>query len=180
MKGIVFTEFLEMVEDKFSPDIADQVIDDCELPSGGVYTAVGTYDHAEMVSMVTELSRLTVTPVPELLKTFGHHLFSRFAVLYPEFFGATDSAIDFLAGIEDVIHAEVRKLYPDAELPRFDIEQHAPDDLTMIYHSNRHFGDLAEGLIRGCIDHFGAQLDVAREDHKGADDGVHFRLTAQA
>ena len=38
MKGVVFTEFLEMVEDIFSPDIADQIVEEADLPSGGVYT----------------------------------------------------------------------------------------------------------------------------------------------
>ena len=32
MKGIVFTEFLEMVEDRFSPEIADRIIE--SLQSG--------------------------------------------------------------------------------------------------------------------------------------------------
>jgi len=41
MKGIVFTEFLEMVENKFSPELADRIIEGAEVPSGGVYTAVG-------------------------------------------------------------------------------------------------------------------------------------------
>ena len=36
MKGIVFTEFLEMVEDKFSPELADRIIEGAELPSGGI------------------------------------------------------------------------------------------------------------------------------------------------
>ena len=43
MKGIVFTEFLEMVEDKFSFDVVDTIIEQSELESGGVYNAgVGT------------------------------------------------------------------------------------------------------------------------------------------
>jgi len=44
MKGIIFTEFLEMVEDRFSPEIADRIIEAADLPSGGAYTAIGTYD----------------------------------------------------------------------------------------------------------------------------------------
>ncbi len=45
MKGVVFTEFIEMVEDQFSADMVDDIIDDAQPPSGGAYTAVGTYDH---------------------------------------------------------------------------------------------------------------------------------------
>ena len=45
MKGVIFTEFLEMVESHFSPEMADRIITAARLPSGGAYTAVGTYDH---------------------------------------------------------------------------------------------------------------------------------------
>ena len=42
MKGIVFTEFLEFVEDQMGPDMVDTIIDDCELSTGGAYTGQGT------------------------------------------------------------------------------------------------------------------------------------------
>ena len=34
MKGVVFTEFLEMVEDRFSPEMADRIIEGPNLPPG--------------------------------------------------------------------------------------------------------------------------------------------------
>jgi Haem-NO-binding len=52
MKGVVFTEFIEMVEDRFSPEMADRIIERAKLPSGGAYTTVGTYDHGEMIQLV--------------------------------------------------------------------------------------------------------------------------------
>src|SRR5262245_35992633 len=52
MKGVVFTEFLEMVGAKFGEDMVDDVILACELPSGGAYTSVGTYDHQELFALV--------------------------------------------------------------------------------------------------------------------------------
>src|SRR6266540_2882152 len=120
MKGMIFTEFLEMVEDHFSPEVADRIIEACHLPSGGAYTAVGTYDHHEMVQLVTELSRESGIAVPALLHLFGKHLFGRFVANYPQFFEGIDSAFDFLEKIHSYIHVEVRKLYPDAELPSFE------------------------------------------------------------
>ena len=59
MKGIVFTEFLEMVESKYSADVVDEILDDGTLPSGGIYTSVGTYDHGEMISLLSALGRHT-------------------------------------------------------------------------------------------------------------------------
>lgn len=178
MKGMVFTEFLEMVEAVFSPDIADTIITKANLPSGGVYTAVGTYDHDEMVALVTHLSAETKTPVPDLLKAFGRHLFGRFAKGYAQFFEGKADAFAFLSGVEDYIHVEVRKLYPDAELPSFNYQRPNPETLVMTYRSKRPFADLAEGLIQGCFAHFGEDVDIARATLSTAPETVvEFSLT---
>ena len=120
MKGMVFTEFLEMVETKFSADMVDDIIDDANPVSGGAYTAVGTYHHQELVDMVVALSKRTEIPVPTLVKVFGEHVFGVFARSFPQFFEGVPDALTFLSGIEDIIHVEVLKLYPDAQLPKFD------------------------------------------------------------
>lgn len=164
MKGIVFTEFLEMVEDQFSYEVADAMIQQAELPHDGAYTSVGTYDHRELVRMVVALGKISETPLARLIHAFGLHLFGRFVVLYPAFFTGMDDALVFLSGIEARIHTEVRKLYPDAELPRFDIHLISPDHMEMIYRSERCFGDLAHGLIEACIVHFGGGISLERRE----------------
>ena len=78
MKGVVFTELLEMVEARFSADMVDDIIDDAQLPSGGVYTSVGTYPHEEIVALVVALSQRSGLAVRDLLLAFGEHLFGRF------------------------------------------------------------------------------------------------------
>lgn len=176
MKGIVFTEFLEMVEERFSLETADQIIEESDLPSGGAYTSVGTYDHREMVRLVSALSRHTGIAVPDLLKAFGEHLFGRFHEGYPHFFEGVTSALDFLKTIENVIHVEVLKLYPDAELPRFDCVSEEPGRLVLIYRSARHLEDLAEGLMVGCGRHFGSTLEIVRRPVEGEPDAVRFEL----
>jgi hypothetical protein len=176
MKGIVFTEFLEMVEESFSPEVADRIIEEADLPSGGAYTAVGTYDSQEMFLLVANLSRVTGVAIPDLLKTFGRHLFGRFYVGYPHFFEGVPSALAFLKNIEDVIHVEVRKLYPDAELPRFECEADEPGRLVLVYRSQRRLADLAEGLMMGCADHYKVNLDIRRENVSKDGEAVRFEL----
>ena len=176
MKGVVFAEFLEMVEDRFSPEIADRIIEASDLPSGGAYTSIGTYDHAEMVQLVTQLSVVTGTTVPFLVHTFGKYMFGQFFVLYPQLFEGIKSAYSLLEKVDSTIHVEVRKLYPDAELPRFKCNSSEPGRLTMIYQSPRGFADFAAGLIEGCIEHFGETIDVQREDLSGGQ-GTHVRFS---
>ena len=170
MKGVVFTEFLEMVEDCFSPDIADQIVEASDLPSGGVYTAVGTYDHAEIVTLVQNLSAETKIGIDELLHTFGMHLFGRFVEGYSTFFEGEQDAFEFLQSVEEYIHVEVKKLYPDAELPSVIASLESPHHLKIIYRSDRNMGDLAHGLIEGCIKHFDEPIDI-RRSHVPAEAG---------
>lgn len=155
MKGIVFTEFLGMVRQTFSEDMADDIIDDARLPHGGAYTAVGTYPFGEMAAMVTALSRRSGTTTPALLHAFGQYLFGRFAMLYPAFIDQANGTIALVASIEHVIHSEVRKLYPDAELPAFQVEHHHSHHLSIVYHSPRCLSALAHGLIDGALAHYG-------------------------
>lgn len=169
MKGIVFTEFIELVEDMFSPEIADAIIEESDLASGGSYTSVLSYDHNEMITLVALLSQKTKIPVKDLLKTYGERLCGRFSVLYPDFFTGASSTLDFLETVENHIHVEVRKLYADAEVPSFQTERKSNKIMHMLYRSTRPFADLAEGLIIGTAHHFGETLELEREDWKDGD-----------
>jgi hypothetical protein len=176
MKGILFTELLEMVEEWYSAAVVDQVLLDAKLPSGGAYTAVGTYDHGEIWSLVIELSQVIEAPLPELFRAYGEHLFARFAATCPHCPAGANSCFDLLQGLDHVIHREVRKLYPEAELPRFEVAERSPRRMILIYQSARHFADLAEGLIRACGRHFGQNIALTRESLP-AEGGSRVRFT---
>lgn len=175
MKGIIFTEFLGLVEEKWDADMVDDLIDACDLPSGGAYTAVGTYDHREIVALVSELSTRSGVPVPDLLRVYGQHLFGKLATAYPQFVNKTGSILDFLEGVENYIHVEVRKLYPDAELPSFETSRLEPNVLEMIYRSSRHLDDVCHGLIEGSLANFDVEGSVEREEIEG---GTRFVIRA--
>jgi hypothetical protein len=179
MKGMIFTEFLDMVEDRFGLAVVENIIEAAGSPSGGAYTAVGTYDHHEMVRMVVALSEASGISTPMLLCAYGEHLFSYFVQNYPAMFAGLDSTFDFMNNLDGYIHVEVRKLYADAELPRFELAVPVTDQTTeLIYRSGRAFADLAEGLIAGCATHFGEQIEVMREDLSGGHGTVvRFTLT---
>lgn len=170
MKGVVFTEFLDFVAERFGEDMVDEVIDAAKLPSGGAYTSVGTYDHAEIMALFGALADRTGQPAGELVRSFGHRLTDSFAHGYPAFFERTGNLFDFLESIESHIHVEVRKLYPDAELPNFTVEERTPTRLVIVYRSPRRMSDLAEGLILGSARQFGVEVRVQKLAVDGLDD----------
>lgn len=163
MLGIMFTEFMEMVEREYGPDRLDDVLDEAGTQDDGAFTAVGDYDHGELVRMVLALARQTGTPVPELLRAFGHHLVPSLGGLHPEFFERAGSAFRMFETLDSVIHREVVKLYPRAVPPRVIAEPIDPDAIRLRYRSDRAMGDLALGLIEGCCRHFGESVTIERE-----------------
>jgi hypothetical protein len=164
MKGIVFTEFLEMVEERFGLEMVDHIVEQSVLASGGAYTAVGTYDHDELLQLVGHLSTTITKPVPDLVRAFAHHLFQSFTSAYPYVLEGMNSSIELLQNVEGFIHVEVKKLYPDAELPKITFRRLGDDCWELIYRSSRPFADLCEGLIDACSKHFGDDLQLARQD----------------
>ncbi|MCG8371967.1 MAG: heme NO-binding domain-containing protein [Balneolales bacterium] len=163
MKGIVFTEFLEMVEKKFGYEMVDTIIEKSELESEGIYTAIGTYDHSEIVQLIIHLSSETNIDVETLIKEFGRYIFDAFLNNYPMFFDASPNALEFLKSIDSYIHVEVNKLYPDATLPSFATEIKDDGSMEMIYRSERKMSSLAFGLIERTLEYYDEEYTVSRE-----------------
>lgn len=177
MKGIVFTEFLEFSELKFGASQVDQAIMNSQLATGGAYTAVGTYDHRELMAILSQLSTGTGLSVSELLLSFVHHLFGVLARSYAQLVAHATDAFSLIESVDGEIHTEVCKLYPDAQLPKFTHIRKGGDQLVLIYRSERALGDLAEGLLRGCFGHFREAVRVTREDlSNGTGTVVRFEL----
>ena len=160
MKGVVFTEFLEMVEQKFGMDMVNNLLEQNELSSGGVYSAVGTYHHSEMVTLVVDLSKRSGVELPDLLKAFGGYLFNTFKSGYPEMFASATNGFEFLQSVDQEIHVEVLKLYPDASVPDFTTLERDGKRLKLLYRSERNIPALAAGLIRGAANMYDEDVDI--------------------
>ena len=167
MKGIIFRAFIDHVETRFGMDCTDRMISSCDLSSGGAYTSVGTYEPGELAAMLEKLADLEGTDVSTLLKDFGRHLFSHLATSYPKVINHADSSFSLISTIDNHIHVEVQKLYPDSALPKFTCESLGPDQLLLTYRSERGLADLAEGLLWGCFDFFNERAELKREDLSG-------------
>ena len=170
MRGLIFTEFIQLVEEKFGIVMADDVLSTPGLTDGGAYTAVGTYPHTEMVAMVGALSERSGIPASDLCVIFGEWLFPKLARAFEFAVKPHGDAFSFLASLDGIIHVEVRKLHANAELPSVPVTRIDERTLVMEYRSRRPFADVAEGLLRGALAWFGERAELRREplDDDGA------------
>lgn len=177
MKGIVFTEFLELVEDKFGLEVVDEIISNSQLKSGGIYTAVGTYEFSEMLQLLQHLSENTGISTDKLLLVYGEHFFSILEKNYPGLIENYKDPIEMLSSIERHIHVEVRKIYPDAELPTFQTIEKTENSLIMIYRSSRAMHHFGLGLMNKTFEHFNASATIVLEKIKEDGTEVKFIIT---
>lgn len=160
MKGLVFTTFYEFCEGRFGAEMLDDVIDDAALPHGGAYTSIGTYPFEEMVALIAALVKRSNTPMKAILEQFGQFCFACWAKKFPGLFTDRD-LFDVLASIDDFHESEVRKLYPDAELPSFGMVERSAHHVVLEYRSCKPLADLAAGVIRGAGEYLNMPVNVS-------------------
>ena len=177
MKGIVFTEFLDLVENKFGLEMVDKIINQSKLESKGIYTSIGTYSFSEMLQLLQHLSAHTDISIDALLLVYGEHFFNVIEKIYPGLLATYKDPIEMLSSIENHIHVEVRKIYPDAEFPTFDVEEKTKNSLIMIYKSSRAMHHFGLGLMNKTFQHFNSTASIVLEKIKEDGTEVKFIIT---
>ncbi|PKG58985.1 MULTISPECIES: heme NO-binding domain-containing protein [unclassified Shewanella] len=175
MKGIIFAEFLELVEDTFGLEICQQILD--ENQNDGVYTSVGTYDHHDLIKLIVSLSKLTGISIEDLQEVYGKSVFITLFNSMPGLEGKSDSTFSFIKSVEEYIHIEVKKLYQNANPPTFNFISATESQLVMDYVSARCMSHVCLGLIRGCAEHFGENIEITMEPITEDQSEVRFTIT---
>jgi Haem-NO-binding len=167
MKGIVFNLLEEIVVREHGVDTWDALLDAAGVD--GVYTSLGSYPDADLMALVGAASQALSLPADDVVRWYGRNALPLLGERYPAFFAPHDDVRGFVLTLNEIIHPEVRKLYPGADTPDFDFDASDPDRLVMDYRSARRLCAFAEGLLLGAGDHFGQQLDIAQPEcmHRG-------------
>ena len=163
----MFNLLADLVRRDFGDDAWDDLLDAAQ--ASGAYTSLGSYEDEELHRLVAAASEALGRPPADILRWYGRGAMPMLAEKYPQFFAAPGSTRPFLLTINHIIHAEVRKLYPGANVPEFDFPEAAGGRLVMEYRSERRLCHLAEGFILGAADHFGEAVEIVQPEcmHRG-------------
>jgi hypothetical protein len=162
LKGIMF----DLLEATVSATHGERVWDDLLETTGltGAYTTLGNYPDRELVALIAAVAAHTGRSEHEALRWFGRTAMPSLAMSYPEFFAGQDDIRTFVVALNDIIHPEVRKLYPGADVPTFGFERSDDGSITLRYGSPRRMCALAEGLIEGAAAQFGQIVSIEQPD----------------
>ncbi|PYV44651.1 MAG: heme NO-binding protein [Acidobacteria bacterium] len=178
MKGIVFNLLEEAIRQEHGEDVWDALLDHTELE--GAYTSLGNYPDEHLMKLVGAASDMLRKPAGEIIRWFGCKSLSLFAERYPHFFNDHQSTRPFLLALNSIIHPEVRKFYPGADVPDFQFDTSSEEILIMQYYSKRKLCAFAEGLIQGTATYYREQLTIEHSKcmHRG-DPHCELRISLQ-
>jgi hypothetical protein len=181
VKGVIFNVVQEVVEEHFGAEFWDRAVEHSGVD--GSYTSLGSYDDGDMIALVGSIAELGRVGREDVLVLAGRSGFRHLASRHRELLGEASGWRDVLHQLDGIIHPEVRKIYPDAEVPTFDATDvpgtpDTGDTVVLEYRSARHLCRLAEGLILGLGDWYDSAVTVEHLAcvHRG-DDGCRISVS---
>lgn len=156
MKGIIFNLAEEVVRAEYGEDTWDDLLDAAELD--GAYSSLGSYDDSDLTKLVCAASEALQMSPDAIVCWLGRKALPMMAAAYPHFFTAHTHTRSFVLALNEIIHPEVRKLYPGADVPVFDFDTSSEEVLVVGYHSHRKMCAFAQGLVEGAAEHYGEDV----------------------
>ncbi len=158
VKGIVYNLLEACVSAEYGEATWDALLSAAEVD--GAYTSLGSYPDAELFALVGAASAALELPPETIVRWFGRSAMPLLAERYPAFFTPHTGTRAFALTLNEIIHPEVRKLYPGADVPTFSFDASSPQTLVMGYRSTRRLCAFAEGLLEGAADHYDEQIVI--------------------
>lgn len=167
MKGIIFNLAEAVVGKVYGEDAWDAILDRAGLE--GSWTSLGSYPDAELMAVVAAAAELLDAEPDDVLRSVAQGAMPLLAERYPHFFTPHSEARSFVLTLNDIIHPEVRKLYPGADVPTFTHELVGDAGLRLGYESARKLCTLAEGFVLGAAEHYGQSATITQSAcmHRG-------------
>ena len=160
MRGIIFRTYLNFIKEKFGYEKLDEILQEDTYPNDGGFSSAGNYSSRYLTSLVSNSMHLYDNSKDKVLEAFGRfsfqHLLDRFKKSYDGSITPlhTNNAYDFLESLNIIHFDELKKLYPEAHFPKFDIQRIDVEHIVIEYSSPRNFPYLVNGLIKGCLEYF--------------------------
>ncbi|GAB3079571.1 heme NO-binding domain-containing protein [Pedococcus soli] len=161
MKGIIFNQIEDAVVSNHGEDAWDDLVDAADVQ--GAYTALGNYPDEDLTKLVVAGSVALDTPPDALTRALGRDALLGLAERYPQFFEPHTNVRSFVLTLNDVIHAEVRKLHADSSPPEFWFDDPDAQPLHIHYRSDRQLCSLAEGMLAGAGEYYGQEVTIRHE-----------------
>ncbi len=161
MHGIIFNQLFKFVRESQGEKTLQKILKDAGI-GPKFYDATKFYPDEELERIASSACKILNVRRNDLLELFGSFIAPGLLRIYQSFFKEEWDAMDLLENIETTIHRAVRLNDPQATPPTLKIERTGPDDISIIYTSERDMINLGIGIIKEIGHQYKTRFDIKK------------------
>ena len=159
MHGLVLSELKRFTEERFGEQMWGLVQQRAGL-GDRVYVTSETYPDSEFAALAGALASRSGADVQALLEQFGEFIAPTLMHVYKPYIKPEWKTLDTLEHTENNIHRAVRLHDPLAAPPRLKVRRVNPNEVVIIYESDRKLCSMAKGIASGIAEYFGERIMI--------------------
>jgi hypothetical protein len=160
MHGLIFLQLQRFVQRRVSAPAWGNLLREAGLPVK-TYSPARVYADEELLALVDAASRNLNMPAGAFLEAFGEFVAPELISLYGKLIDPDWKTLDLIENTEKLIHAAVRVGNPGAKPPVLQCIRSTPDELQIVYSSDRHLCSVAKGIVKGLARHYGETMHIS-------------------
>ncbi|GAC1686888.1 MAG: hypothetical protein NVS9B3_05360 [Gemmatimonadaceae bacterium] len=161
MHGLIVNQLRQYVVSKAGRDAWHSIAKTARVPTGeGPPPINSVYPDDLVLAVIAAAVAHTKIDRALLLEDFGAFLAPALLRVYGPLLDSAWRTLDVIENTETRIHTTLRRTDAHASPPRLSTQRVSPDEVTIVYHSERRLCAVAEGIARGLAEHFEETVEV--------------------
>ena len=163
VQGVILDEMRMYVVDAFGGPTWSQVLTGSGRPADHSYLLDQAYPDQELGMLAMHAAQITGKPLPDILEEFGEAMVPDMFRYYGILVNPRWSFIDFLLGMEPVLHSALHLHAPGALPTKVQATRTSPSSVRVVYDSPLRACAAVRGVIRGAAVHYGVDVAITEE-----------------
>jgi hypothetical protein len=164
MQGVILDELRMYVTSTFGAPIWIEVLKASGRPAGQQYNLDTVYSDEELGLLAVHTAQVTGRPIPEVLEGFGEAMVPDMFLHYKILVNPRWSFVDFLLGMEAVLHAALRLHAPGAQPTKVVATRLGPETIRVVYDSPLRACAAVRGVINGAAAHYQVSIELTEDE----------------
>ncbi|MBU6237791.1 MAG: heme NO-binding domain-containing protein [Planctomycetes bacterium] len=162
MHGLIFLQLQKFAQQSIGAEQWRTILAEAGLDKE-IFSVARIYDDKQLLDLVALAAKSLNANIDDVVESFGRYIASELLRLYQRVVKPEWKTLDIIENTETFIHSAVRVANPGAAPPVLDAVRLSPNDLQLIYSSDRKLCRLAIGIIKGLADHFQETIEIRHD-----------------
>src|SRR6202165_5575727 len=163
VQGVILDEMRMYVVDAFGGPTWSQVLTGSGRPADHSYLLDQAYPDQELGMLAMHAAQITGKPLPDILEEFGEAMVPDMFRYYSILVNPRWSFIDFLLGMEPVLHSALHLHAPGALPTKVHATRAGPQTVRIVYESPLRACSAVRGVILGAAEHYAVEVTITEE-----------------